>query len=125
MSIIGIQNAHRGAYIPYYKDKRIRAIERLERADEIVTYNGNHSDISELNKLSQELRKVEFNFSGTHIDMREKCWPNIWGSNLLDTFSKHLNSNKQFSDDYEGSNRADVYMTLMLWKYWKKYGKFT
>lgn len=123
-SIIGIQPVRFGRYIPYYGDKRIRALERLEEADEIVTYNGNEYDISELNKISTCLRGKPFTTLGGHIDMREICWPNIWGSNLTDTFKKYCIEQREFPKTYEGSNNSDVFMTLCLWRYWKKHKHF-
>ncbi|MEH8016603.1 hypothetical protein MN202_05130 [Rheinheimera muenzenbergensis] len=123
-TIIGIQNANGGKYIPYFDEKRIRALERLEQADEVVTYNGNRYDIGKLNNLSIMLRGREFLIAGIHTDMRELCWPGIIGSSLESTFNKYYDQSRVFPDTYEGSNQKDVYMTLMLWRYWKKLGRF-
>ncbi|MBL1270857.1 MAG: hypothetical protein COB25_000270 [Oceanospirillales bacterium] len=123
-SIVGIQNARRGRYIAYYGDKRRRALERLEDADEVITYNGNGYDISELDKLSAELRGTQFCMTGMHTDMRELCWPGILGANLTSTYREHIGVEREFSDTYEGSNQSDVFMTKMLWLHWKKHGKF-
>jgi hypothetical protein len=123
-SIIGVQDARRGRYFAYYGDKRIRALERLEEADEVITYNGNRYDIDKLNKLSIQLRGINFCMQGIHTDMRELCWPGILGSNLLSTYEKHIGIAFDFPDTYEGSNRSDVYMTKMLWLHWKKHGSF-
>jgi hypothetical protein len=123
-AIIGIQPVKFGKYIPYYGDKRIRAIERLERADEIITYNGKRYDLDELDKLSNLLRYKKFSFSGIHTDMREICWPNILGSNLKNTYERYCNVKKEFPETYEGSNRSDVFMTLSLWRYWKENKEF-
>lgn len=123
-SIIGLQKPYRGRYMPYYEQKRIHAFGRLESADEIVTYNGNGYDLDELNKLSLKLRDKDFEFLGIHTDMKEIIWPGIRGSNLSGTYSLYFSSVKKFPDTYEGSNRSDVYMTLMLWRYWKSGGKF-
>ncbi|PSJ18149.1 ribonuclease H-like domain-containing protein [Nitrosomonas supralitoralis] len=123
-SIIGIQPVKFGRYIPYYGDKRVRALERLEDAGEVVTYNGNEYDIRELNKLSIRLRNTDFIMRGIHTDMRELCWPNIWGSNLRDTYKRYCSIKTEFPDTYEGSNRSDVFRTLHLWRYWKKHKEF-
>jgi len=118
MSIIGIQNSNGGRYIPYYGDGRKKALERLERACEIVTYNGNRYDLKELNTLSLSLRGKGFKAPKNHIDIREKFWPNILGKCLGDTFNDNVASSRVFPDTYEGSNQADVYRTWMLWKHW-------
>lgn len=118
-SIIGIQRSQHGRYIPYYGDDRIKALERLEKSDQIVTFNGNRYDIDELNKLSMTLRGKEFKPPELHFDMSEIYWPNILGSSLINTFSDYFESDKKFPDTYEGSNAADVYMTLMLFRRWK------
>lgn len=117
-TIIGIQNPNGGAYIGYRSEKRVRALERLEKADEVVTYNGNRYDIQELNRLSRELRRCKFLMNGLHTDMSEICWPGILGSSLADTFREHSLAPRIFPDTYEGSNRRDVYMTMALWKWW-------
>jgi hypothetical protein len=123
-SIVGIQNARQGRYIAYYGDKRRRALERLEGADEIITYNGNRYDMPELDRMSNELRGTSFRISGVHTDMQELSWPGILGSNLASTYREHVGEEREFPNTYEGSNQSDVFMTKMLWLHWKKCGKF-
>jgi len=123
-SILGLQRVHHGRYVPYYGENRIRALERLEQADEVVTYNGNRYDIEKLNELSLRLRRKEFRMRGIHTDMQDLCWPRILGSSLSNTYAHYCGTKKAFPDTYEGSNRCDVYRTLMLWRYWKENGSF-
>lgn len=108
-SIVGIQDARRGRYFACYGDKRRRALERLEEADEVITYNGNRYDICKLDELSDKLRGTKFHMIGVHTDMRELCWPNILGSNLISTYKQHVGIKFEFPDTYEGSNRSDVF----------------
>jgi CRISPR/Cas system-associated protein Cas10 (large subunit of type III CRISPR-Cas system) len=122
-NIIGVQNTNGGRYIPYRGEKRINAIERLEKAHEIVTYNGNLYDLKKVNELSHSLRGFSFTPPKKHTDIREEYWPNIWGSNLYNTFKENIKKSREFPDTYEGSNQADVYMTLMLWKKLKTLNK--
>lgn len=123
-SIVGVQNARSGRYIAYYGERRRRAIERLENADEVITYNGARYDISELNKISNTIRGEKLRLSGIHTDMQKLCWPGILGSDLASTFKKHIDIEQRFPDTYEGSNQNDVYMTKMLWRHWKEHGNF-
>ncbi|UAA40618.1 hypothetical protein KIH87_09875 [Paraneptunicella aestuarii] len=125
-AIVGIQGVFKGRYTPYKGTKIIRALKRLEDADEFITYNGKGTDgsgigfdLKQLNEFSLMYRDTEFSPKGTHTDMREIFWPNIIGSCLFDTFNRYCKFDREFADSYEGDNRRDVYMTLMLWKCWK------
>lgn len=122
-NIIGVQNTNGGRYISYRGEKRINAIERLEKAHEIVTYNGNRYDLEKINELSLSLRGSSFVPPKKHTDIREEYWPNILGSSLGNTFKENIKKSREFPDTHEGSNQADVYMTLMLWKKLKTLNK--
>lgn len=122
-TIIGIR-AVNGRYFAYYEEKRIRALERLESAVEIITYNGKQYDFMELDKLSRRLRSKPFSPKGSHTDIRELFWPGILGSSLNITFNKNLGDCHKFPDTYEGSNMKDVYQTLALWRHLRNQTQF-
>jgi hypothetical protein len=114
-NLIGIRSVN-GRYRSYYGDRRILALQRLKKASEIVSYNGNRYDLPELNEVSKKLLGCEFQHSGIHTDIQEVYWPNILGSSLENTYAKEIGKEVPFPDSHEGSNQRDVYLTLALWK---------
>lgn len=102
----------------------VRAVQRVQSADEVVTYNGNNRDLIDLAALATRAG-MSFSLRGKHSDMREVCWPRIWGSSLRNTYARLLGSlHPGFpapyeGDPYEGDNELDIYETYMLWKAWR------
>ena len=123
MNIVGIFSVEDGVYIPYRGDAIATAINRIEAADVVVTYNGSihagWSDLVELGRFGG--RPDAIPLKGMHTDMRTVCWSErIWGNSLNNTYTKHFSSCPDFPDTYEGSNERDVYMTFKLWELWKQ-----
>ena len=115
--IVGIYSVKRAEYIPYQGAEIRKGIERLVRAKEIVTYNGNHRDLIDISKFMGLPEGQLVAIEGHHTDMREICWSTrIWGSSLVNTYEMHFNDVPHFADTYEGSNEQDVYMTFKLWE---------
>ena len=120
-NLVGVYSTRSRKYFPYRNESIRKAIKRIEEAREIVTYNGNHYDLAELQKFKQALSGTDLKIRGIHTDMREVCWSvRIWGSSLNNTYSHHFSTMRRFPDTHEGSNRADVYMTFKLWRLWKQ-----
>jgi hypothetical protein len=121
--IVGVFSVEENSYVSYRGAAISLAIQRIETADEVVTYSGSvhdgWADLVELGKLVGALGGLHL--KGTHTDMRSACWSDrIWGSNLSSTYSKHFIDCPNFADTHEGSNQCDVYMTFKLWELWKQ-----
>jgi RNase_H superfamily len=115
-SIIGIYSVRQRKYRPYYGEARIKAAQRLVRADCIVSFNGEGYDLPELSKFLGEYPKPQ-----QHIDMMVICWnEGFFGRGLRDIYRQRFGGLPEFPDTYEGDNRRDVHMTLRLWRYWKR-----
>ena len=118
--IVGVFRVEDGAFVAY-RGKEIRvAVQRIEVADEVVTYNGKLYDLRELGKfagLSDDLP-----LKGIHTDMRSVCWSDrILGRGLYSTYAEHFPRYPIFPDPpYERSCRLDAYMTFKLWELWKQ-----
>ena len=118
--IVGILAVDTQEYIPYRGGSIAIAIQRIELADEVVTYNGKYRDWLDLTKFAAKLGLAQFSPIGIHSDMRIICWSDrIWGSSLYSTYRKHFKTYPKFPDTYEGSNQCDVQMTFDLWNLWK------
>jgi hypothetical protein len=121
--IVGIFSVEDNKYVAYRGGNIPFAIQRIQSADEVVTYNGTEgaqwSELVELGKRAGV--SGELPLKGVHSDMRSICWSDrIWGSSLSKTYLKHFDSFPNFPDTHEGSNECDVYMTLKLWELWKQ-----
>ena len=126
-SIVGIYSAEEREYVAYRGSGFAVAIERVQGADEVITYNGTFRDLKDLGRFAGI--EGDLPIRGRHIDMQRMCWEPICGSSLFGTYSMHFDDCPQFPfgrrdselcDDYEGSNQRDVYMTLKLWELWKE-----
>jgi hypothetical protein len=120
--IVGIYSVEEGKYVPYRGRAISSAIQRIETAEEVVTYNGRHYDLEELGKFAGLPAGEKLSLKGVHTDMRIVCWSDrIWGSSLHNTYSMHFSDDHpSFPYTYEGSNESDVYMTFKLWELWKQ-----
>jgi hypothetical protein len=123
MDIAGIFSVDEDRYIPYRGCDRLLAVQRIEAADEVVTFNGTAhggwSDLVELGKLVGMPDGLPLT-GVVHSDMRSICWSDrIWGKSLVNTYSMHFTDCPTFPDTHEGSNERDVYMTFKLWELWK------
>lgn len=118
---LGIYSVTCDEYILYIGKDRIKAVERLIKAKEIISYNGNRYDLVEISKYcglhNDELIKIE----GVHTDMIEICWPGIRGSSLRNTYLRIFEKEtlQRFSGRFDNSNECDCYMTFKLWETWK------
>jgi hypothetical protein len=116
--IVGIFSVEENSYTPYRGDDITTAIQRIQAADQIITYNGKLHDLWELGKFSGTSGQLLL--SRIHVDMRSVCWSDdIFGSNLCSTYSMHFPECPDFPDTYEGSNERDCYLTFKLWQAWK------
>ncbi len=119
--IVGVFSVEDGKYVPYRGHAISSAIQQIEEADEVVTYNGKNHDLAALGKFAGLPAGQDLALKGTHSDMRSICWSDrIWGSSLYNTYSMHFPDRPSFPDSYEGSNECDVYMTFKLWELWKQ-----
>jgi hypothetical protein len=127
MPIVGVYCVETGEYVAYRGSRIAEAIARVKDADEVVTYNGTFRDLEDLGRFAGI--KGDLPLNGKHIDMQRMIWDPIVGSSLIRTYEMHFDSCPDFpfangdsesSDDYEGSNQRDVYMTLKLWERWKE-----
>lgn len=118
-AIVGIYSVADARYVPYRDRYMLEAIERIEAADELVTYNGKRYDIQRLSEIAGEHGRT-FRFSAEHSDMREICWKGILGSSLRETYKRCIGVPPDFPDTYEGSNESDVYLTYRLWEVWQR-----
>ena len=121
-NLVGVYSVATRKYVPYRGVRIQKAIDRIEKAKEIVTYNGNRYDIVELGKFKKEFGIAgELTIRGRHTDMQEICWSTrILGSSLYNTYNYHFSTMPSFPDTHEGNNRTDVYRTFKLWKLWKQ-----
>jgi len=125
-SIVGIYSVEEGEYIGYRGSRISEAVERVQNADEVITYNGEMYDLEQLGKFAGI--DGELPIKGKHIDMQRMIWEPIVGSSLIRTYERHFESCSEFPfgrrdcddcDEYEDSNQRDVYMTFKLWELWK------
>jgi hypothetical protein len=119
-NLIGISGSTNFSYTAYYGNDRISALEILENAKEIVTFNGKRYDYKQLCHFSEKLRSSPFNFRGVHTDIMPSCWQFAFAANLINCFKKIVGEEVSFPDTHEGSNQSDVYMTLKLWEFINK-----
>jgi uncharacterized protein YprB with RNaseH-like and TPR domain len=118
--IVGIFTVRKNTYRAYRGRRIAIALKRISTADEIVTFNGKHRDLSDLAKFAALPENKEFPLSGIHSDMRSICWSDrIWGSRLECTYLLHNLEVPDFPATHEGSNERDVHMTYHLWRLWK------
>jgi hypothetical protein len=125
-SIVGVYSVEDGNYIGYRGSRISEAVERVQNADEVITYNGEMYDLEQLGRFAG--LDGELPLKGKHIDMQRMIWEPIVGSSLIRTYDRHFKDCPDFPfgrresadcDEYEGSNQRDVYMTLKLWECWK------
>jgi hypothetical protein len=126
-SIVGVYSVEGREYIGYRGSRISEAIERVQNADEVITYNGEMYDLEQLGKSAGI--DGELPIRGKHIDMQRMVWDPIVGSSLVRTYGMHFKDCPDFPfghrdsedcDDYEADNQRDVYMTLKLWELWKE-----
>ena len=120
-NLIGLFSVDENRYVAY-RDAEIRiAIEKIESAQEVVTYNGSNYDLEELGKFAGLPAGEKLPLHGQHTDMRSICWSDrIFGKNLISTYSLHFTECPDFPNTHEGSNERDTYMTFRLWELWKQ-----
>jgi hypothetical protein len=135
--IVGVFSVEENSYVAYRGDAIQSAIQRIEAADEVVTYNGSvHDGWSDLVKLGEWAGRADGDsllLKGTHTDMRIICWSDrIQGSSPINTYLKHYSQEDcprfpytsegipEGDENYVGSNQRDVYMTFKLWELWKQ-----
>lgn len=125
-SIVGVYSVEGRGYIGYRGSRIAEALERVQGADEVVTYNGEMYDIEQLGKFAGIVGDLPI--KGKHIDMQRIIWEPIVGSSLIRTYGMHFKDCPEFPfghrdspdcDEYEGSNQRDVYMTFKLWGLWR------
>lgn len=117
--IVGIYSVAEQQYTPYRGNRIAEALERIQRAAVVVTYNGKHADLIHLGRFAGLKNDAHFPINGKHVDMRTVCWSDeIWGSNLRSTYLKNFPSLPDVEDTYEGSNQLDTLMTLSLYQLW-------
>lgn len=118
-NLVGILTVEDNRYVPYRGDAIASAIQLIQTADEVVTYNGKNHDLEKLGAFAGIVGDLPLN--GVHTDMRSVCWSDrIWGSWLPGTYSRHFAECPTFPDTHEGSNERDCYMTFKLWELWKQ-----
>lgn len=126
-SIVGVYSVEDREYIGYRGSRISEALERVQNADEVITYNGEMYDLEQLGRFAGIVDDLPI--KGKHIDMQRMIWEPIVGSSLIRTYGMHFKDCPDFPfgrrdsddcDDYEGSNQRDVYMTLKLWELWKE-----
>ena len=132
MSIVGIYSVDDHVFVAYRGNRIAEAIERIQSADEVVTYNGCNNDLKQLGKFAG-IEDGDLPINGDHVDMQAKCWEPIVGTSLLNTYCMHFDLETSVPDPpfcpsaeeeererkYELGNQCDVYMTLKLWELWK------
>lgn len=119
-TMVGIFFVEKAAFVPYHLGHRSVALSVLQKADEVVTYNGTKYDLWELGKLAGMTDDLPL--KGIHTDMAQICW-GTWCSypkSLRHTYLKHFDYLPIFPDTYEANCACDVYMTFKLWELWKK-----
>jgi hypothetical protein len=116
-NLIGLMDVENKDYQFYYGDNRIEAIELLENAIKIITFNGLLYDIEEVNKASVKLRNKPFSPNGEHIDIMSECWEHCYAGSLTKCYGEIINIDVYFPDTHLGSNEQDVYKTLTLWNH--------
>lgn len=84
--IAGVSPGEEWNYIPYRGDAISSAIQRIQTADEVVTYSGfDFVDLMELGKFVGLSLGQTLPLKGMHTDMSRICWPGIIGSSLRNT----------------------------------------
>lgn len=116
--IVGIYSVRQDVYVPYEGNDIPDGIQRLIRAREIVSYNGDRYDLGQLNHLMGGDSRQPLAILGCHIDMRVVCWDPILGRSLRDTYEEHFGPPPKTDGSYIGSNQLDVQMTFRLWERW-------
>lgn len=117
--IVGIYSVEDLRYLAYRGSAIADAIQRIQAADEIVTYNGKNCDLRALGAMAG--RNDGLPLRGVHTDMRSICWSDrIWGRSLRDTYFMHFPDDVRFPETYEGNVESDVYMTWQLWELWRR-----
>jgi len=116
VNIVGVFCVDDGKYQAYTGAELLDGISRVGTASEVITYNGNVYDLAQLGKLAGLPPGELIGLRGRHTDMREVCWPGIWGSNLRSTYRRHFGGDPpSFPQTYEGDNQCDCHMTWRLW----------
>jgi len=118
-NIVGIFSVKERKYTAYTGARLQIGSDRILRARDIVSYNGNRWDLFDLARFSGLGDDVTAKVLGLHTDMREIIWGRIRGRCLADTYKEHFPRIRSFPDTHIGSNWRDVYMTYKLWKCWK------
>lgn len=116
--IVGIYSVNDSRYRPYRGQEMLEALQQIEQADELVTYNGERYDLARLSEIASGVGRT-FTVRCKHSDMQRVCWGNILGSSLSSTYAQRVGVCPAFPDTYEGSNERDVYMTYALWSLWQ------
>lgn len=125
-SIVGVYSVEGNEYIGYRGSRISEALERVQNADEVITYNGEMYDLKQLGRFAGI--DGDLPIKGKHIDMQRMIWEPLVGSTLIRTYERHIKDCPDFPfgrrdsddcDDYENANQRDVYMTLKLWELWR------
>lgn len=125
--IVGVYSVEDGDYIGYRGSRISEAVERVQNADEVITYCGEIYDLTQLGKFAGIVGELPL--KGKHIDVNRMVWdPLPRGSSLEGTYERHFERCSDFPfghrdlpdcDDYEADNQRDVYMTFKLWELWR------
>jgi hypothetical protein len=118
-TIVGVYSVESAQYVGYYGAARHEAVQLIQAASEVVTYNGARYDLLELGRIAGLPGNGPLPLRGEHSDMQEICWPGILGSSLKNTFARLVGSCPTFPETYEDSNQRDIHMTLKLWELWR------
>ena len=117
--VVGIYSVEECSFVVYRGNEIPIAIQRIQTADEIVTFNGKCRDLRDLGRFAGIDADLPIN--GKHTDMRSICWSDrIWGGDLFSTYMSHFWDRPAFPNTYEGSCHCDVYMTHKLWELLKQ-----
>ena len=87
-SIVGVYSVEDRDYIGYRGSRIPEALERVQNADEVVTYNGEMYDLEQLGKFAGIVGDLPI--KGKHIDMQRMVWDPIVGSSLIRTYGMHF-----------------------------------
>lgn len=80
-NIIGIYSVEEHEYMAYRGSRIAEALERIQNADEVITYNGENRDLLDLARFAGI--DGDFPLEGEHFDMQAKVWAPIFGSSLI------------------------------------------
>ena len=101
IDIVGVLNVQQRKYTAYRGQDVLRAIQVIQDAAAVATYNGKHYILRKLGALAG--LEDELPLKGTHTDMRSICWSDeIWGSNLASAYKYHFHDGPRIPDFEDG-----------------------